>query len=230
MSGSARAEFAGDDFGQKAEWHRSSPEANRSSYGAAERCTSSPCVPVCFPHKLQPSGHALLALSQEHVGFKLFSLISALPSSASADGCPPLFERPIGTISFSYGLLEDLPPGLAAIAFSRSPAGHSAAYGRVLEVCLKGLNVVLRRQVSSKPPRFSADGSTRVWGLRLRRTVQALALTRLCILPSLKRSCRGRVKSSLHPAYFDREPFRGHAADAPNHEPSWVIWLIQHER
>ena len=50
----------------------------------------------------------------------MFSLVSGLPSSLSADGLPPLFEQFIGT-SAAVRLLEDVHVGIAAVAFSHRP-------------------------------------------------------------------------------------------------------------
>ena len=60
-----------------------------------------------------------------------------------------------------------------AIAFARSPAAHSAVYGRGLEVLLEALSVVLRTAGVFEVSRFSCRKFLGVhWGLRLRRTVR----------------------------------------------------------
>ena len=85
-------------------------------------------------------------------------------------------------------LLGDLPASRAAFAFARRPAAWLD--GR----CLRGLPVLVH------------EASRRVWGLRLRRTGQKLALALLSMLPSAHINRVGvRVvcfRSSIaHPAY-----------------------------
>src|SRR6266481_5222558 len=63
-------------------------------------------------------------------------------------------------------MIGDVHAGLVALAFARRPA---AWFGRR---CLRGLPVLVH------------EVSRRVWGLRLRRTEQELALTLPLMLPS----------------------------------------------
>ena len=71
----------------------------------------------------------------------------------------------------------DLPPGLAAIAFARSPAGHPAVYGRDSGGTTRESQRSAAPTGVSEVSRFSYRKFLGVhWGLRLRRTVQELAL------------------------------------------------------
>src|SRR5208337_2389305 len=92
----------------------------------------------------------------------MFSLISGLPSPFSADDVLPLFERLIGTMPLS----DSSETCIRAERPKPSPVGPDKS-GRP-----RGLPVLVQ------------EVSRRVWGLRLRRTAQGLALAPLCMLPS----------------------------------------------
>ena len=96
---------------------------------------------------------------------RVFSLISGLPSSLSADDVL-VVVRMVHRYYAAVRLLGDVHAGRVAMAFSRRPA---AWFGRR---CLRGLPVLVH------------EVSRRVWGLRLRRTEQGLALSPLFMLPS----------------------------------------------
>src|SRR5437667_11733324 len=85
-------------------------------------------------------------------------------------------------------LLENVRAGRVALAFARRPAAWFGAR------CLRGLPVLVH------------EVSRRVWGLRLRRTEQELALTFPLMLPSAHYKDVGvriaSFRSSIaHPAY-----------------------------
>ena len=82
---------------------------------------------------------------------KVFSLISSLPSSLSADE-PSVFVRMIHRYYAAVRLLADVHAGRTAWAFSRRPAAD------VRRRRLRGLPVLVY------------EVSRRAWGLRLRRT------------------------------------------------------------
>jgi hypothetical protein len=118
---------------------------------------------------------------------KVFSLISSLPSSLSADE-PSVFVRMIHRYYAAVRLLADVHAGRVAWAFSRRPAA------KVRRRHLRGLPVLVH------------EVSRRAWGLRLRRTEQRLALSPPFMLPSAHVNRVGvRVvcfRSSIaHPAY-----------------------------
>src|SRR5205823_12840473 len=92
------------------------------------------------------------------------SLISGIPSALSADGSPSLFEWFIGTMP----LCDSSKTYARAVWLLPSPADLRPFGGR----CLRGLPVLVH------------EVSSRVWGLRLRRTDLVLALSRLLMLPS----------------------------------------------
>src|SRR5713101_3875307 len=97
---------------------------------------------------------------------RVFSLIRSLPSSLSADVLS-VFVRMIHRYYAAVRLRADVHAGRVAEAFSRRPATHSCRRR------LRGLPVLVH------------EVSRRVWGLRLRRTEQELALSRLFMLPSV---------------------------------------------
>src|SRR5713101_8906845 len=85
-------------------------------------------------------------------------------------------------------MIGDVHAGLVALAFARRPAAWLSRR------CLRGLPVLVH------------EVSKRVWGLRLRRTEQELALSRLFMLPSAHYKDIGvriaSFRSSIaHPAY-----------------------------
>src|SRR6202011_3733298 len=85
-------------------------------------------------------------------------------------------------------LLGNVRAGLVALAFARRPAAWLSRR------CLRGLPVLVH------------EVSRRVWGLRLRRTEQELALSHLFMLPSAHYKDVGvriaSFRSSIaHPAY-----------------------------
>src|SRR3989442_15608284 len=99
-----------------------------------------------------------------------------LPSALAADGSPCLFEWFIGTMPLCGS--SNVRAGRVALAFARRPAAWFG--GR----CLRGLPVLVH------------EVSRRVWGLRLRRTEQGLALSRLLMLPSAHyKDVGGRISS-----------------------------------
>jgi hypothetical protein len=96
---------------------------------------------------------------------RVFSLISSLPSSLSADVLS-VFVRMIHRYYAAVRLLADVHAGRVAKAFSRRPATHFCRRR------LRGLPVLVH------------EVSRRVWGLRLGRTEPVLALSRRFLLPS----------------------------------------------
>src|ERR1039458_8967687 len=118
---------------------------------------------------------------------KVFSLISSLPSSLSADVLS-VFVRMIHRYYAAVRLLADVHAGRVAEAFSRRPATHFCCRR------LRGLPVLVH------------EVSRRAWGLRLRRTEQELALSLRFMLPSAHYKGVGvriaSFRSSIaHPAY-----------------------------
>jgi len=96
---------------------------------------------------------------------KVFSLISSLPSSLSADE-PSVFVRMIHRYYAAVRLLADVHAGRMAYAFTRRPAAWFTRR------CLRGLPVLVH------------EVSRRAWGLRLRQTEPELALSLPLMLPS----------------------------------------------
>jgi hypothetical protein len=94
--------------------------------------------------------------------WRVFSLISDLPSAFSADVLPSLFEWFIGTMPLS----DSSQACIRAVRSQPSPVGPNSS-GR-----LGGLPLLVQ------------EVSRRVWGLRLRRTGHGLALSPKVMLPS----------------------------------------------
>src|SRR5713101_453792 len=121
--------------------------------------------PCCFPHTRQPLGHALPALRRVRV--RLTSvLLDQRPSLPTLRRQFSVFVRMVHRYYAVVCLLGDVRAGLVARAFARRPAAWLSRR------CLRGLPVLVH------------EVSRRVWGLRLRRTKQELALARLFMLPS----------------------------------------------
>src|ERR1700676_5400003 len=121
--------------------------------------------PCCFPHASQPLGHALPALRRVRV--RLTSvLLDQRPSLPTLRRQFPVFVRMVHRYYSPVCPLSEEPAALVARPFARRPATWLSRR------CLRGLPVLVH------------EVSRRVWGLRLRRTEQELALSRRFMLPS----------------------------------------------
>ena len=113
-----------------------------------------------FPHTRQPLGHACPALRRVRVR-QTSVLLDQRPSLRILRPRSSVLVRMVHWYYAAVRLLEGVHTGRTAIAFSRRPA---TLYGGRY---LRGLPVLVQKV------------SRRVWGLRLRRTAQELALTPL---------------------------------------------------
>src|SRR5271157_5382098 len=140
----------------------------------------------CSPHPHQPWGHAFPALCRARVG-RMSVLLDQRPSLLILRRRPSVLVRVIHRYYATVRLLGDVHAGCTAIAFSRRPA--TVYSGR----CLPGLPVLVQ------------EVSRRVWGLRLRRTAQGLALAPLTMLPSaglIASASRWHVFEAQYPAHL----------------------------
>ena len=139
-----------------------------------------------FPHTHQPLGHVCPALRRVRAGLTSVFLAQR-PSLLTLRRRPSVLVRMIHRYYATVRLLGDVHAGCTAIAFSRRPA---TIYGGR---CLPGLPVLVQ------------EVSRRVWGLRLRRTAQGLALAPLTMLPSaglIASASRLHVFEAPYPAHL----------------------------
>ena len=123
--------------------------------------------PCRFPHTRQSLGYASPALCRVRAGL-MGVLLDQRPSLLILRRRFPALVRMIHRYYSAVRLLGDVRAGRVAIAFSRRPAGF------VPHRHPRGLPVLVH------------EVSRRVWGLRLRRTDQGLALAPPVMLPSAK--------------------------------------------
>src|ERR1700738_2149343 len=121
--------------------------------------------PCCFPHTLQPLGHACLALCRAR-GRLRSVFLDQRPSLLNLRQQFLVFVRLTHRYYSAVRLLRDVHAGRAACAFTRRP---TVLFGTRH---LRGLPVLVH------------EVSRRVWGLRLRRTEQGLAFSPLFMLLS----------------------------------------------
>ena len=120
-----------------------------------------------MPHTRQSLGHASPALCRVRAGLRS-ALLDQRPSLLPLRERLSALVRAIHRYYAAVRLLSDVPAGRVAIAFARQPA------------------VLVPNRRRRGLPVLVYEVSRRVWGLRLRRTDQGLALAPPVMLPSAK--------------------------------------------